>query len=336
MSNFVLLVTAPNFRQFLTDAETHPFVHGRYFAKATVPSTMECMQRIAVMWAVLTVVLGFSVSATAQRSLPKTTTAPAPGQARPGRPASQQELDAYNQLHNEPNPQVKKDLIDKFAATFPEAGLLAYVYQDGVALGLQAHNIEMMAEYGSKSLELWPDNCTLLTELGSVFVQRDRVDQAEAEATHALEVLAAASAPAGTTGAQWAENKKMLLARNYTTLGFVHLRRALATSGAEAGTSEAENAITSFKKALEYRPVDDFTFYGLGFAYAIQNDYANAESNLAKAVAIKGVVIASARTYLEEIYRSRHNKSLNGLDQVVAKARAELGIAPDVPRQPGS
>ena len=91
-----------------------------------------------------------------------------PERAKPGQAGSQQELDAYNRLHNEADPAVKKSLIDKFAEDYPLSGLLAYVYQDGVYLGRQANNIEMMGDYGAKSLELWPDNYILLTELASV------------------------------------------------------------------------------------------------------------------------------------------------------------------------
>ena len=248
-----------------------------------------------------------------------------PAKPRLGQAGSQQELDAYNKMHNEIDPAEKKYLIDNFAASYPDSGLLAYVYQDGVYLGRQSNNTEMMAEYGEKSLDLWPENYTLLTELGSVYVQRDRVEQAEVKATRALELVAVAEKPAHMSEQQWAEGKKMLIASNYTTLGFVHLRRAQASQDDAVRRSEAENAIAPFDHALESNPTDDFSLYGLGFAYAILNDYPNAESNLAKAVAVNGIVMASARSLLEEIYKSQHHQSLVGLEQVIAKAKAEIG-----------
>lgn len=251
----------------------------------------------------------------------------APVKPRLGQAESQQELDDYNKMHNEYDPAMKKALIDDFVAKYPDSGLLAYVYQDGVYLGRQTNNIEMMAEYGEKSLELWPDNYTLLTELGSVYVQRDRVDQAEVKAQRALELVVGADKPARMTEQQWIEGKKMLLASNYTTLGYVHLRRAQASQDPLVRRNEADSAITPFTSALEFHPIDDFSFYGLGFAYAILNDYPNAESNLAKAVAVNAIVVASARALLEEIYKSQHMQSLNGIEQVIARARAELGIS---------
>ena len=83
----------------------------------------------------------------------------------------------------------------------------------------------------------------------------------------------------------------------------------------------------NFDRALEYHPTDDFPLYGIGFTHAILNDYPKAEAYLAKAVAVNGIVMASARSLLEQIYKSQHNQSLNGLEQVIAKAKAELGLS---------
>lgn len=272
-------------------------------------------------------VLLFSMPVRAQTKEPQKAAETAPVKLRLGQAGSQQELDAYNKMHNEVDPAQKKILIDEFVRDYPESGLLAYVYQDGVYLGRQSNNIEMMAEYGEKSLELWPENYTLLTELGSVYVQRDRVEQAEVNAKRALELVDAAERPGPMTVQQWAEGKKMLMSSNLTTLGFVHLRRAQASLEPHFRKSEAENALPWFVRALEYHPTDDFALYGFGFACVILNDYPNAESNLAKAVAVNGIVMASARSLLEDIYKSQHNQSLEGLDQVIAKAKAALGLS---------
>lgn len=243
-----------------------------------------------------------------------------------GQAGSQQELDAYRKLRYEIDPVVKRNLIEKFAAEFPDSGLLAFVFQEGVAVGRSANNVEIMADYGARSLERRPENYELRTELGSVFVQRDRVDEAETQATRALDLLAIAEKPASVPDPQWEATKRMLLAINHQTLGFVHLRRAMAGQSVEAKKDEAAAAIRSFKRALENVPIDDFTYYGLGFANGLLNDYAEAEWNLAKSVAIDGAVMVSARSLLEQIYKSRHNQSLNGIDLVLAKAKADLGF----------
>lgn len=291
------------------------------------PGNIDEMRRKDFGWSGLVFFFCFSVCVVAQAKEQQKPAQTAPAKPRLGQAGSQQELDAYNRMHNEVDPAEKRSLIDKFANDYPESGLLAYVYQDGVYLGRQSNHIEMMAEYGEKSLDLWPENYTLLTELGSVYVQRGRVDQAEVMASRALELVAVADKPAYMTEQHWAEGKKMLLAGNNTTLGFVELRRAQASEEAAVRKGGAENAIAAFHRALEHQPNDDFALYGLGFAYAILNDYQHAESNLAKAVAVNGIVVTNARNLLEEIYRSQHNQSLAGLELVIARAKAELGFS---------
>ena len=239
---------------------------------------------------------------------------------------TQKESNAYERLRSEVDPAAKMKLIDGFAADFPESELLAYVYQEGVTLGRRANSVEIMADYGAKSLALWPDNYALRTELGSVYVQRDRVDEAETQAARALELLAIAEKPETIGEVQWETTRRTLLASNHQTLGFVHLRRAQAGQDASLRKAEAEAAIRSFRLSLEFRPIDDFTYYGLGFACGILNNYADAEASLARSVAINGVVVSGARMLLEEIYRSRHNQSLSGLSRVIAAAKAEFGI----------
>jgi tetratricopeptide (TPR) repeat protein len=260
-----------------------------------------------------------------QRSAQIVSPSPA-ARSKLGLAQSQNELDDYNRLRSEVDPSTRQTLIDHFAATYPDSSLLAFVYQDAVYLGRESNNIDSMAEYGEKSLKLWPDNYTLMTDLACAYVQRDRVDEAELFATRALDLIAVAERPAGKTESQWTSAKKVLVANNETALGFVHLRRASESLTLGIRESEAETAIQSFRRSLENRPIDDFTFYGTGFAYAVLNDYGNAESYFARAVAVNGIVAASARSLLEEIYRSRHDQTLLGLDQVIGRARVDLGL----------
>jgi tetratricopeptide (TPR) repeat protein len=282
------------------------------------------MRRFRFIGSSLTIFLFSSTLLWAQGMVSQKLVGAPPPKPRLGQAGSQQELDAYNRMHNQFDPNEKKNLIDQFVRDYPDSGLLAYAYQDGVYLGRRANNIEMMAQYGEKSLELWPENFTLLTELGSVYVQRERINEAELKAQSALDLLESAERPAYMAESQWAEVRRILISSNCSTLGFVHLRRALASKEAGYRKSEAEGALSWFVRAQQMQPLDDFTLYGFGFAYVMLNDYPNAESNLAKAVAVNGIVMASARTLLEEIYKSQHNQSLNGLEQIITRAKADL------------
>ncbi len=239
---------------------------------------------------------------------------------------SQRELDDYNQMRREVDPDLKRELIEQFVRDYPESGLLAYVYQDGFYLGRRANDLKIMTLYGEKSLQIWPGNYTLLTELAGAYVQRNLLEDAEAKATAALKLLDRAARPSNIPEQQWTADKKMLLSRNNDTLGFAHLRRAHLIQDAEMRRIEAEDAIAKFRWALEQRPVDDFAFYGLGFAGMLLDDYAMAESNLAKAVAVDGILMPNARLLLEDVYKSQHKQSLAGLEEVIAKARKGIGF----------
>lgn len=239
---------------------------------------------------------------------------------------SQQEFDDYTRMHNEADPDLRRELIERFVGTYPESGLLAYVYQDGFYLGRRANDLKIMTLYGEKSLQLWPGNYTLLTELAGAYVQRNLLEEAEAKAAAALKLLDRAARPSHIPEQQWTADKKVLLSRNHVTLGFAHVRRAHLIQDAEMRRIEAEDAIAKFRRALEQRPVDDFAFYGLGFAGMLLNDYATAESNLARAVAVDGILMPNARLLLEDLYKSQHKQSLAGLEEVIAKARKEIGF----------
>jgi hypothetical protein len=279
-----------------------------------------------VAWFAYILLLCFPFLSLVQTGVQEKAAAAASGEARLNQVGSQEELNEYNRMHNESDPDLKRELIEKFVRDYPGSGLLAYVYQDGFYLGRRANDLKVMTLYGEKSLQLWPGNYTLLTELAGAYVQRNLLEEAEAKATTALNLLDRATRPSHIPEQQWTADKKVLLARNNVTLGFAHLRRAHLIQDAEMRRIEAEDAMTKFRRALEQRPIDDFTFYGLGFLGMLLNDYAMAESNLAKAVAVDGILMPNARLLLEDLYKSQHKQSLVGLEEIIAKARKEIGL----------
>jgi len=284
------------------------------------------MRPTRIAWCAIILLPCLSLPGSAQTGVQEKAAVAEAGESNLNQVGSQQELDDYQRLHGEVNPDLKRELIERFAQDYPESGLLAYVYQDGFYLGRRANDLKVMILYGEKSLQLWPGNCTLLTELAGVYVQRNLLEEAESKAAAALALLNRASRPADIPEPQWAADKKALLSRNHDTLGFAHLRRAHLIQDAGVRRIEADDAIARFRQALEQRPVDDFAFYGLGFAGMLLNDYAMAEANLAKAVAVDGILMPNARHLLEDLYKSQHRQSLAGLEEVIAKAKKEIGF----------
>lgn len=87
-------------------------------------------------------------------------------------------------------------------------------------------------------------------------------------------------------------------------------------------------AIGDFEKAIKFSPKgDDTPYYYIGMSKWNSKDPEGAIPYFAKAVVLGKANAAKAKQYLEELYKARHNDSLDGLDQVLAKAKSELGIS---------
>lgn len=256
-----------------------------------------------------------------QQPATPTTVKPQVGQA-----GSQAELEEFNKLRVEADTATKQRLIDEFLKKYPESGLVALVHREGVTLGQQTNNFQLMAEHGEKTLVMMPEDFAVMTVLANAYAERNMVDKAEEKAERAIELVTSAQKPGEMSEEQWAQGKKMLLATNFSALGYVHLRRAQTIQTPAERKTETERAIAPFKKAIEYHQTDDVSYWRLGLTYAFLNDYPNAESNLAKAVAVNGIAASYARSSLEDIYKGQHKGSLEGLDQVIAKAKSELAL----------
>src|SRR5687767_1029737 len=200
----------------------------------------------------------------AQAQQPPASDKPAGQQPAPAPPAKPQigqgspaEVEAYKKLQAEADTAAKKRLVDEFLKTYPESGLTAYVHQEGSYLGQQTNNFESMIDHGEKSLAIIPENFTLMTILANAYVERNFVDKAEEKAEKAIDLVQNATKPAAATEEQWTQGKNMLLSTNFSTLGYVHLRRAQGIPDPKERKAETERAIAPFKKAIEYNKIDD-------------------------------------------------------------------------------
>ncbi len=248
---------------------------------------------------------------------------------QPAQAASDDEQHEFEKIGTEADVAAKLSLINAFAQQHPQSPLLAAVYQQAAYLARQANDISMMTEYAGKSLALSGDNFVLMTDLSDAYVRRNMPDEAEPIAIRALALIGTADKPADISQEQFDKGRQMLTATNLATLGFVHLRRAQKLTDTEQRRAEAAKSVTPFRKALDIQSADDYALYGLGLTYGLLNQYADAESTLARAVASGGPFSVSARPILEDVYRSKHS-SLDGLDRIIARARTELGASQGV------
>ncbi len=98
-----------------------------------------------------------------------------------------------------------------------------------------------------------------------------------------------------------------------------------------SASASTPTAISSAKaygyltKAVELMPRYDFAQFQLGVLFAYRNEADKAINSFAKAVAIGGGFAPSARKNLEAVYKVTHKNSLDGLENLVSKAKEELG-----------
>ena len=94
-------------------------------------------------------------------------------------------------------------------------------------------------------------------------------------------------------------------------------------------------AIQDYYQSLEYAPDNDAAYLYMGLSFwKISSGLEDpdrleqlnqAVTAFARAVAMNGPNAAKAQQYLEQVYKPLNNNTLDGLDEVLAKAKADLG-----------
>jgi tetratricopeptide (TPR) repeat protein len=99
----------------------------------------------------------------------------------------------------------------------------------------------------------------------------------------------------------------------------------LAGANAAYEKKEYAKAQEFYEKMLQIDPKNDVAYYYIALCKWRVKDSAEAIEPFAKCVALNKAMAKKAQEYLEQIYKARNN-SLEGLDKVLAKAKADLGI----------
>jgi tetratricopeptide (TPR) repeat protein len=86
-------------------------------------------------------------------------------------------------------------------------------------------------------------------------------------------------------------------------------------------------AMELYEKVIKFDPKKDDVYYYLGMCKWQTKDQEGAIAAFAKAVVLNNKTLApKAKQYMEDLYKAQHSGSLDGLDQVLAKAKSDLGL----------
>ncbi len=92
------------------------------------------------------------------------------------------------------------------------------------------------------------------------------------------------------------------------------------------GAQDFQGVIAAYNNLLKTDPHNDAAYMFMGLSYWRLQQLDQAQDALAKAVVLNKSNSAKARQYLEQLYKPRNNNTLDGLDQVLAKAKADLRL----------
>lgn len=262
-----------------------------------------------------------------QPQAPTTTTLPdasPPAQPIPGQASSQEEFEAYRAVEAATDSNVKVDLGEKFLAKYPESGMTGNVYRYLMYAFQQLNDAPKSILYAERYLNLVPSDVEAMSVLAFLYAESRNHEQGVQRANRANQLLETFVPPPNITPQQWQKAKTNLQSMNYSTLGYCHLLRGRGLKDAAEKKTAYETAISDFQRALELNPRDDYSYFRMGMAYSFLSDLDKSIASYAKSVAVGGVAERTARGELERVYKLAHNGSLEGLEDVLQKAKDEL------------
>jgi tetratricopeptide (TPR) repeat protein len=183
-------------------------------------------------------------------------------------------------------------------------GTLASVYQQ--------FNTEKYIEYGQKVLAEFPFEQAYSVALGMLeaygkLQNKAAVNELAVKLTDAF----GEKLPPNLTEAQWNPIRASLI-------------KILAQDAKEK--KDYPKAIEIYGKITKFDPKNDEAYYNIAMCTWQNGDQKGAIEPFARVVVLNKTFAVKAKTYLEQLYKTEHNNTLDGLDQLLATAKADLGI----------
>jgi tetratricopeptide (TPR) repeat protein len=214
-------------------------------------------------------------------------------------------LQAYLQSNNLPK---GAETAEKLYAMNPDKSMLPILAN--IYLGMK--NYDKFLDYGQKILADTPmdQGYTLALQMAQVYLQKQDIPTAIGLFSKIMDVYGD-KVPPNVPEAQW-----------NTTRAFAY---GVIASSVYA-TKDYAKTQELYEKVVKFDPKRDDAYYYIGLCKWQNKDQDGAIAAFAKAVVLNKTAAPKAKDYLERLYKAQHNDSLDGLDQVLAKAKAELGV----------
>jgi tetratricopeptide (TPR) repeat protein len=214
---------------------------------------------------------------------------------------------AYYQSQNWPKAAETLEQVYQLA---PDKSMLP-----GLADTYLKFNADKYLAYGQKILAEFPidqpQGYSTALQMAQEYMKKQDVHSAAELFSKVMDVYGD-KAPAGVPEAQWNATR----AAAYGVMAMdVYAKK------------DYPKAQELYQKVAKFDPKRDDAYYYIGMSKWQNKDSEGAMEPFAKCVVLNKTYAKRAQQYLEQIYKGRHNDSLEGLDKILEKAKADLGIS---------
>lgn len=288
------------------------------------------------------------------------------------------EREDFSRIEQSEDPSQRTGLIEAFVQKYSESNYLGRVHHMATLDYRRLNQPEKMFEHGQKTLQHSPDNIPILTLMALAYSDREDPDRSIQLATRSLGLLQKIVRPANTDQQQWEAEYRRYMAQSLAGLGHAYLVKyelertaskeasppeesptsragaetdparpkspsTAAARGARLATLHLARAYGYLTKSLNEEPRSQFVHFQLGVVSTRLKRLPQAMNAFARASLLDGGYREISRRNLESLYRTTHQNSLDGLQELLAQARADLAggngkadPAAEEPPPPGS
>ena len=269
------------------------------------------------------------------------------------------EREEFLQLKQSGEPAQRTPLIEAFVQKYPESNYLAQVHHMATLDYRSLNQPEKMFEHGQETLRHSPDNIPILALMALAHSDKGDPDRSIQLATRALGRLQKIVRPANTDQQQWEAEFRQYMAQSLAGLGHAYLVKYEMERQASEETSPPQESATDpappepdpaqpkdtrtataassrlatlhlaraygyLTKSLNEEPRSQFVHFQLGVVSTRLKRYPQAINAFARASLLEGGYREISRRNLESLYRVTHQNSLDGLQDLLVQARADL------------
>ena len=269
------------------------------------------------------------------------------------------EREDFLRLKESGEPARRTPLIEAFVQKYPESKYLGQVHHMATLDYRSLNQPEKMFEHGQETLRHSPDNIPILALMALAHSDKGDPDRSIQLATRALGRLQKIVRPANTDQQQWEAEYRQYMAQSLAGLGHAYLVKyemerqtpqqdsppadsSADPAGAKTDPDQPEGpksesadssrlatlhlarAYGYLTKSLNEEPRSQFVHFQLGVVSTRLKRFPQAIDAFARASLLEGGYREISRRNLESLYRITHQDSLDGLQDLLVQARADL------------